>query len=156
VSPTALPALDDATRAAFGVEPGWGSGLRHRVRWSEVDPYGHANHAAYLEWFETARNHYLEAVGLPPLSATTPGPVLTRLEVAYDRPLRYGDEVLVTARTAALRRTSLRMEYAVWRAGRVASCTAVVVLMVNATRERAAIPPAVRAAILALDAAREE
>jgi acyl-CoA thioester hydrolase len=148
--------LDDATRAAFGVEPGWTFGLRHRVRWSEVDPFSHANHAAFLEWFEEARNRYLEAVGLPPLAPTTPGPVLTRLEAAYLRPLRYGDEVLVTARTVALRRTSLRMEYAVWREGRVATCTAVFVLMVNATGERTPIPAAVRAAILARDGAAEE
>jgi acyl-CoA thioester hydrolase len=148
--------LDDATRAAFGVEPGWTFGLQHRVRWSEVDPFAHANHAAYLEWFEEARNRYLEAVGLPPLAPATPGPVLTRLEVAYVRPLRYGDEVLVTARTVAVRRTSLRMEYAAWCEGRAASCTAVFVLMVNATGERTPIPAAVRAAILARDGATEE
>lgn len=151
-----LPSLDDAIRTAFGVEPGWDFGIPYRVRWSEVDPFGHANHAAYLEWFEEVRNRYLEAVGLPPLSAATPGPVLIRLEAAYEKPLRYGDEVLVTARTAALRRTSLRMEYAVWRAGRVATCTAVFVLVVNATGERAPIPAHVREAILARDGAREE
>jgi acyl-CoA thioester hydrolase len=148
--------LDDAARAAFGVEPGWTFGIVHRVRWSEVDPFEHANHAAYLEWFEEARNRYLEAVGLPPLSPATPGPVMTRLEVAYVRPLRYGDEVLVTARTVALRRTSLRMEYAAWHEGRAASCTAILVLVVNATGERTPIPAAVRAAILARDGATEE
>ncbi len=154
--PSALPTLDDATRAAFGVEPGWGLGIRHRVRWSEVDPFGHANHAAYLEWFEEARNRYLEAVGLPPLSAATPGPVLMRLEVEYLKPLRYGDEALVTARTVAVRRTSLRMEYGVWRSGLAARCTAAFVLVVNATGERVPIPPDVRQAIVGRDGAAEE
>ena len=56
----------------------------------------------------------------------------------------------------AMRRTSLRMEYAAWREGRAASCTAVFVLMVNTTGQRAAIPAAVRAAILARDGATEE
>lgn len=154
--PPTPPALDDATRTAFGVDPGWALAIRHRVRWSEVDPFGHANHAAYLEWFEEARNRYLEAVGLPSLSATTPGPVLMRLEVEYLTPLRYGDETLVTARTVAVRRTSLRMQYAVWRRGLAARCTAVFVLVVNATGERVAIPPDVRAAILACDGAAEE
>ena len=50
--------------ARFGVEPGWSFAIRHRVRWSECDPFGHANHRAYFEWFEEARNRYLEAVGL--------------------------------------------------------------------------------------------
>ncbi len=121
-----------------------------------MDAFGHANHAAYLEWFEEARNHYLEAAGLPPLSATTPGPVLIRVEARYLKPLAYADEVLVTARTTALRRTSVTMEYAVWRDGPAATCAAVFVLMVAATGERTPIPPAVRAAMLARDGAREE
>jgi YbgC/YbaW family acyl-CoA thioester hydrolase len=154
--PVPLSWLDDATRAAFGVPAGWGFGLRHRVRWSEVDPFGHANHAAYLEWFEEARNRYLEAVGLPPLSPTTPGPVLARVEVDYRQPLAYGREVLVTARAVALRRTSLTMEYAVWSDGLAARCVARIVLMVSATGERTPIPPAVRQRLLAADGPREE
>lgn len=148
--------LDDGTRTAFGVEPGWAFGIRHRVRWSEVDGFGHANHAAYLEWFEEARNRYLEAAGLPRLSPGTPGPVLARVEVDYHRPLAYGEEVLITARTLAMRRTSLTMEYAVWRDGRVASCTARLVLIRAATGERVPIPPELRAALRARDGAREE
>jgi acyl-CoA thioester hydrolase len=149
-------ALEPSAVAEFGVEPGWGFGIRHRVRWSEVDPFAHANHAAYLEWFEEARNRYFEAVGLPPLSRSTPGPVMVRLEVDYRKPLGYGDRVLVTARTRAMRRTSLTMEYAVWRDGLVAACTARVVLVVNATGERVPVPAAVREAIVARDGARQE
>jgi acyl-CoA thioester hydrolase len=148
--------FDPSAGAEFGVEGGWTFGIRHRVRWSEVDPFAHANHAAYLEWFEAVRNRYLEAVGLPPLSATAPGPVMVRLEVDYRRPLGYGDLVLVTARTRAMRRTSLTMEYGVWRDGLVAACTARLILMVNATGERVPIPAAVREAILARDGARQE
>ena len=62
--------------ARFGVEPGWSFAIRHRVRWSECDPFGHANHRAYFEWFEEARNRYLEAVGMPALSPNAPGPVI--------------------------------------------------------------------------------
>ena len=90
----------EAEHAQFGVEPGWSFAIRHRVRWSECDPFGHANHRAYFEWFEEARNRYLEAVGLAPLSANTPGPVMAETGIRYHRPLVYADEVLVTARTA--------------------------------------------------------
>jgi YbgC/YbaW family acyl-CoA thioester hydrolase len=148
--------LDDATRQAFGVEPGWWFAMRHRVRWSEVDAFGHANHAAYLEWFEEARNRYLEEVGLPPLSAATPGPVLVQVEARYAKPLAFADEILVTARATALRRTSVTMEYAAWRNGRVASGTAIFVLIVAATGERTPIPPAVREAMRARDGARQD
>jgi acyl-CoA thioesterase FadM len=95
-------------------------------------------------------------VGLPALSAATPGPVLLRLEAEYRKPLAYADEVLVTARAVALRRTSATMEYAAWHEGLAARCTAVFVLVVAATGERAAIPAGVRAAMLARDAARQE
>jgi acyl-CoA thioester hydrolase len=148
--------LDDATCAAFGVEPGWWFGIRHRVRWSEVDGFGHANHAAYLEWCEEARNRYLEALGLPPLSLTSPGPVLRRLEMDYRKPLAYPAEILVTARTRTLRRTSWTMHYAVWHAGLAATGTALCVLILNATGERVALPSSLREAMIARDGAHPE
>ena len=95
--------------ARFGVEPGWSFAIRHRVRWSECDPFGHANHRAYFEWFEEARNRYLEAVGLAPLSPLTPGPVIAETGIRYYRPLAYADEILVNARTVRLGRTSFEM-----------------------------------------------
>jgi hypothetical protein len=76
---------EDAAR--FGVAPEWTFAIRHRVRWSECDPFGHANHRAYFEWFEEARNRYLEAVGLAPLSPNTPGPVIANTGIRYHRPL---------------------------------------------------------------------
>src|SRR4030042_56741 len=36
---------------------------RLRVRWSELDPYGHVNHAAYLTYLEHARIAALESIG---------------------------------------------------------------------------------------------
>jgi acyl-CoA thioester hydrolase len=103
--------------ARFGIEPGWSFAIPHRVRWSECDPFGHANHRAYFEWFEEARNRYLEAVGLGALSPDTPGPVIAETGIRYHRPLVYADEILVTARTVRLGYTSFEMEYAVWRDG---------------------------------------
>ena len=32
--------------ARFGVEPEWPFAIRHRVRWSERDPFRHATHRA--------------------------------------------------------------------------------------------------------------
>ncbi len=140
-----------AELAGFGVEPGWGFAIRHRVRWSECDPFGHANHRAYFEWFEEARNRYLEAVGLPALSAATPGPVMAETGAQYHRPLAYGDEVLVTARTVRLGRTSFEMEYAVWRRGLCAQGRAALILVVNATGEKTPLPDPLRRAMLTRD-----
>jgi acyl-CoA thioester hydrolase len=135
----------------FGVEPGWSFAIRHRVRWSECDPFRHANHRAYFEWFEEARNRYLEAAGLPALSAASPGPVMAETGIRYLRPLAYGDELLVGARTVRLGHTSLEMEYAVWCRGLCAQGRAVLILVVNATGEKVPLSADLRRAILARD-----
>jgi acyl-CoA thioester hydrolase len=138
--------------AGFGVELGWWSfAIRHRVRWSECDPFRHANHRAYFEWFEEARNRYLETASLPELSAGSPGPVMAETSVRYHRPLAYGDEILISARTVRIGNTSFEMEYAVWRQGLCALGRAVLILVVNATGEKTPLPSALRRAMLARD-----
>jgi acyl-CoA thioester hydrolase len=71
--------------------------------------------------------------------------------IRYYRPLAYGDEVLITARTVRLGRTSFEMEYAVWRQGLYAQGRAVLILLVNATGEKTPLPEALRRAMLARD-----
>ena len=137
--------------ARFGVEPGWSFAIPHRVRWSECDPFRHAGHRAYFEWFEEARNRYLETVGLAPLSPDTPGPVIAETGIRYHRPLVYADEILITARTVRLGNTSFEMEYAVWRDGLCALGRAVLILVVNATGEKTPLPPELRERVLARD-----
>ena len=146
-----LPTAEELLR--FGVPSPWWFAIRHRIRWSECDPFRHANHRAYLEWFEETRNRYLERMGLPPLSADTPGPVMAEAQIRYHRPLTYAEEILVAARTVRLGRTSFEMEYAVWKEGLAAEGKAVLILVVNATGEKTPLPPALRANILACEKA---
>ena len=135
--------------ALFGVAPGWSFAIRHRVRWSECDPFRHANHRAYFEWFEEARNRYLETLGLAALSTASPGPVIAETGIRYRRPLGYGDRILISARTIRLGQTSFEMEYAVWQQGLCACGNAVLVLAVNATGAKIPLPPELRRAMLA-------
>ena len=144
---------DAEEHARFGVEPGWAFALRHRVRWSECDPFGHANHRAYFEWFEEARNRYLEAVGLGRLAVDIPGPVMAETSIRYRRPLAYGDDILVTARTLRLGNTSFEMGYAAWRGGLVAEGRAVLILVVNATGEKVPLSDELRRRMRVLDPA---
>ena len=138
-----------AQHTLFGVEPDWSFAIRHRVRWSECDPFGHANHRAYFEWFEEARNRYLEAVGFAALSPRMPGPVIAETSIRYHRPLAYADEIMVSARTIRLGRTSFEMEYAVWRDGLCALGRAVLILVINATGEKTPLSRELREAIFA-------
>jgi acyl-CoA thioester hydrolase len=135
--------------ARFGIQAGWSFAVQHRVRWSECDPFKHANHRAYFEWFEEVRNRYLEAVGLPALSPSTPGPVIAETSIRYHQPLVYADEILVSARTVRLGRTSFDMEYAVWRNGLCALGRAVLILVINTTGEKMPLPFEIRERILA-------
>ncbi|MEQ8397007.1 thioesterase family protein [Thalassobaculum sp.] len=149
--------VTEADRARFGIEPGWAFGQSRLVEWRDVDAFRHANHTSFLLWFESARNLYLEAAGLPRHSVDAPGPVMMNLETRYLRPLAYHDPVFVTARVKSMRRTSFVMEYAAWSEnGCACTCAAVLVLMINATGEKVAIPDPVRYAIRALDAPVEE
>ena len=152
MSDSTRDAVGDDARARFGVEGAWFHARHHRVRWSEVDMFGHANHAAYLTWFEDVRNAYLEALGLT-ITATTPGPVLAQVEVRYLKPLAHNTDILVTARTTALRTTSFTMAYAVWDGACAARGSARCVLMINATGERIAIPDALRRVFIERDGA---
>ena len=86
-----------------------------------------------------------------PAIADTPGPVIAETSIRYDRPLVYADEILITARTVRLGRTSFEMEYAVWCDGLCALGRAVLILVVNATGEKAPLPPDLRERILARD-----
>jgi acyl-CoA thioester hydrolase len=146
-----MSGIDPALAAEYGVEERWSLALTRRAEWRDTDGFGHVNHLAYLEWCEDIRNRYMEAVGLPRLSAETPGPVLKSVSFDYARALGFGDEVLVTARVAAMRRTSFTMDYAVWQAGLIGRGSALCVLMINRTGERVPIPEAMRAAIAARD-----
>ena len=116
-------------------------------------PVPTCKHRAYFEWFEEARNRYLEAVGLASLSPNALGPVIAETSIRYHRPLAYADEILVSARTVRLGHTSFEMEYAVWRDGLCALGRAALILVVNATGEKTPLPPELRERILARDPA---
>lgn len=150
-------AVSDTARATFGIPEDWQAGMARVVEWSDVDAFAHANHTSFLLWFEAARNLYLESVGIPRHAVDKPGPVMMSLTTRYLKPLAYHDPVFVTARVKSMRRTSFVMEYAAWGMdGCACTCEAVLVLMINATGEKVAIPDAARGAIRALDAPDEQ
>ena len=137
--------------AAFGVEGEWRFAQRRQVLWADVDRFGHANHTTFLRYFEDARCTYVEAMG-GALAMDQPGPVMSRLSVHYVKPLAYGDEALVTTRAVSIGRTSIVFDYATWKDGACCTAQAVIVFVINASGAKAAIPAAMRAAVLALDA----
>jgi acyl-CoA thioester hydrolase len=71
--------------------------LRLKVRHYEADAYGHANHASYVHYLETARIEALEAVGLPLDEMRRQGHLIVAVEIVvkYHAPARPGETLEV-------------------------------------------------------------
>ena len=88
--------------------------LRHsttlQVRFYEVDPYQHVNHAVYLSYFETARIEALESIGmgLDHLAELGYRIVVTNVDVAFVAPVLMGERVRVDTNVVELRRATMR------------------------------------------------
>ncbi|MBE3563138.1 MAG: acyl-CoA thioesterase [Hydrogenibacillus schlegelii] len=100
----------------------WLEGFRYfrpfRVRFGELDAFGHVNNVVYFRYFEQARIDYFGHLGLFTDLFTGPSSgliVVAQQEAHYLKPLYFGDAIDVGVRCARLGRTSLTLEYAVLR-----------------------------------------
>jgi acyl-CoA thioester hydrolase len=75
------------------------------IRWRDLDPYGHVNHAVFLTYLEEVRDEWLDAaVGEDAL-----GYVVARVEIDYRRELTQRDErVAARVRLDSLGTSSVR------------------------------------------------
>lgn len=80
------------------------------VRFAELDPYAHVNHAVYVTWFEVGRSEALDSVGMSLSRMAESGfqVVVTELSVRYRRPAVAGDLVTVETRVSEVGRASAR------------------------------------------------
>ena len=147
--------LSDELASRHGIPRGWWFGKRFSVRWGELDGFGHVNHVADLVWCEETRNAFLASLGHPLAGPETPGPVIKRVSFVYERPLRHGDEVVVTARAKWVRRTSFRMDYAAWSHGLAGFGHAVCVWFLNAAGRSVEIPEDLRRSFIERDGCRD-
>jgi len=106
--------------------------LPMRIRWRDVDSYGHVNNAVYLTYLEEARDRWVEE--------TLPGTnfVIVRIAIDYRRELALADEeVTVTCRGTGYGTSSIRTaEQVIAKAGWVAAESASVVVAHDAAERR--------------------
>lgn len=78
------------------------------VRFAELDPYGHVNHAMYLTYLEQGRAEALEAVGLPLARVAAEGFqfVIAEVHARYLVPATASEPVKVLTHIESLRRIS--------------------------------------------------
>ncbi|MDY7104300.1 MAG: thioesterase family protein [Actinomycetota bacterium] len=92
-----------------------------KVRFSELDPYGHVNHAVYVEYFEIGRAESLERVGidLHELARSGTQLVVTELRVRYRASAVGGDALEVVSSIERLARVSSTWRQRIERGGEV-------------------------------------
>jgi len=83
-----------------------------RVRFYELDAYGHVNHAIYVHYFETARIELLDSIGfgLDRLADDDTQLVVIALASRFLRAARLGDQL--TIETAQLQTSRVRSTWA--------------------------------------------
>lgn len=81
-----------------------------RVRFSDLDPYNHVNHARYLSFFEMARVDLLDQMGfsMDHLARMGLQIVLVEANIRYYTPARLGDEIEIVTRVRDVGRASTR------------------------------------------------
>lgn len=83
-----------------------------KVRFYELDPYGHLNHSVYVQLFETGRIELLEEAGIPLQTIEEYGYrfLVSRIETSFLRPVGPGAELVIETEVAEIRRAS-----SIWR-----------------------------------------
>ena len=123
-----------------------------RVRFHELDPYGHVNHGVYLNWFETARIEAMDAIGhgLATLRDRGVHLVVTEANLRFRRPAMAGDLVVVRSEVREVRRATSWWHQRVVRGDTVLAEAAVRSGTVDPDGRPAAAPPDLLAALRAL------
>jgi acyl-CoA thioester hydrolase len=86
---------------------------RFQVPFCDIDMLQHVNNASYVVWVETVRCNYFAEVLKESLVGTN-GVILARLELDYEQPLDYREEVTVGCRISRIGRKSFDFAYEIW------------------------------------------
>jgi len=88
-----------------------------KVRFYELDPYNHVNHAAYVQYFESARIELLQAAGVDLAALKERGYhlVVTDLHISYRQSAGPNDVLTIETELAELRRASTRWRQRMYR-----------------------------------------
>lgn len=131
---------------------GYRYGVELSTRWMDNDVYGHVNNVVYYAWFDTVINRYLIEHGLD----IHGGPVIglaVESGCRYFAPFAYPEPVEARLKVGHLGTSSVRYEVALFGPEERARAAGhfVHVFVDRASRRPVPIPPALRAALAALE-----
>lgn len=123
-----------------------------QVRWGELDPYNHVNHAVYSSYLEHARVATLAATdtGLEALVGAGIQIVVVRSDVRFRSPATAGDELTVTTSVGEMRGATMEWIQRIDRAGTPIVDAVVTAACVGPHQRPVRIPPTLRDALSAL------
>ena len=83
-----------------------------QVRFYELDPYDHVNHAIYFSYFETARIDALASVGYDLTRLKEEGfhLVVSEVQARFRRPARYGQKLTIRSLLVESKRVTSRWQ----------------------------------------------
>ena len=121
--------------------------VRIPVAWGEMDSFKHVNNIYYFRYFETARIHFFEEIGLLQyLREKGVGPILAETSCRFLKPIVYPDTLTIGARIKSIGQTSFIMEYCVMSdsVGLAASAEARMVIYDYKALKKTDIPPHIK------------
>lgn len=107
----------------------------HVVRFHELDPYDHVNHAAYVTFFEIGRTDALEAIdlGLGSLKESGYQFVVTKLEVRFRGAATFGDVLTISTAVSATSRATTTWTQQITAGDRLIASAEVTVAVTDTT-----------------------
>lgn len=123
-----------------------------KVRFYELDPYNHVNHAAYIQYFEVARVELLESLGMGLARLADLGfqLVVTDLAIRYIASAGAGDELTIETGVAEIRRVSSRWRQTMRRGSDVMATQEIVVATLGSDGRPCRLPSVLSEALAPL------
>ena len=119
------------------------------VRWGELDPYNHVNHAVYSSYLEHARVETLAALdtGMDALTAAGLQIVVVRSDVRFVAPATAGDELVVSTRIGETGAATMVWHQTIERDGDTIVEAAITAACINADGRPVRVPADLRDAL---------
>ena len=120
-----------------------------RVRFYELDPYGHVNHATYLQYFEAARVAWLSEAGqgLDLLQDAGVQLVVTTVATRFVTPALLDDRLIIDTMLVEAQRVRAQWAQHAWRGDELVACQRINFATVNDAGRPMRIPESLAAAM---------
>ena len=130
------------------------SKIKLRIDWNDIDMFHHVNNIAVLRYVQSARTHYLEAIGLMQLQLTDKkGPILASSSTQFKKQLFYPGNITVYSTVSAIKNTSFTLQHCIYDdSGELATeVTDIIVFFDFTANTKLKIPDALKAKIHSLE-----